>query len=188
MKCPKCGFNSFEYYETCKKCSNELTGYKQTYSIRSLVLPLEAKERLVAESRIAGVDQEQSGDMMETHDDMFNFDVPETVTATSARNDDPFNFDDSPAETIPSGGSMSEEDMFADLLETSSQSAESPFSAAQSAPASPSKVSASTSAPGEFDLENFSWDDTAVATASDAAAQPDDFDSLFGDVNETAQK
>ena len=39
MKCPKCGFNSFEYLDNCKKCNNDLTAFKQSLGIQSIVLP-----------------------------------------------------------------------------------------------------------------------------------------------------
>lgn len=39
MKCPNCGFNSFDYLETCKKCNSDLTGHKAKFSLRSLLFP-----------------------------------------------------------------------------------------------------------------------------------------------------
>lgn len=42
MKCPKCGYNSFETLDSCKKCNNDLTGFKQNHGIRAIVLPLTA--------------------------------------------------------------------------------------------------------------------------------------------------
>ena len=43
MKCPKCGFNSFEYYDNCKKCFSDLTGYKVTYGLKEIVFTQEAR-------------------------------------------------------------------------------------------------------------------------------------------------
>lgn len=39
MKCPKCGFNSFEFLDSCKKCGSALTPFKQDLGIRAVVLP-----------------------------------------------------------------------------------------------------------------------------------------------------
>lgn len=39
MKCPKCGYNSFEYLDSCKKCKNDLSAFKQAHGIRSAVIP-----------------------------------------------------------------------------------------------------------------------------------------------------
>ena len=191
MKCPKCGFNSFEYYDSCKKCSSDLTGYKQTYSITSMVLPQEAKEKLAAELRSSESATGQIGDSAETHDDIFSFDLPEdTPSAPVQGNDNPFNFDKPSTDTKQTSSSQSEDDVFADLLESTSQSDESPFGATPAAPpAAAAKSPASSAGPGEFDLESFSWDDTPSATAAaDSTEAPDDFDALFGDTKENTQK
>ncbi|MDD2540758.1 MAG: hypothetical protein PHH28_06905 [Desulfuromonadaceae bacterium] len=190
MKCPKCGYNSFEYYDICKMCSHDLTGYKQIHSITSMVLPLEAKEKLAAELRSDESVTEQSSVDVETHDDIFSFDLPEdSASATpSHRIDDPFNFDELSPDTKQSSGAQSDEDIFADLLETTSQAEESPIASVKSAAAHASAVSPS---PGEFDLESFSWDDDpTAATAADThkSESVDDFDSLFGETKEKTSK
>lgn len=194
MKCPKCGFNSFEYYDSCKKCSCDLTGYKQTYSIASVVLPLEAKELLAAECRSAESAADQINESVESHDDIFSFDLPDDAPSASTRsNDDPFNFDEPESPVSQINSSQSDDDAFADLLESTSQIDESPFATASDAPAaSPdaAKGKDASSAPGEFDLESFSWDEApAPAAASDGSTDvEDDFDSLFGDAKENSSK
>jgi predicted nucleic acid-binding Zn-ribbon protein len=191
MKCPKCGFNSFEYYDSCKKCSSDLTGYKQTYSITSMVLPQEAKEKLAAEFRSAESATDQIGDGEEAHDDIFSFDLPDdSPSAPSQGNDNPFKFAAPPADVNPSGNSKSDDDVFADLLESTSQSEDSPFGATPAASPPPAAKSADTkSSPGEFDLENFSWDDTpSAADAPGSTEVTDDFDSLFGETKENTPK
>ncbi|AJE04585.1 hypothetical protein [Geobacter pickeringii] len=40
MKCPKCGYNSFEFLDTCKKCNHDLAGFKLNHGIRAIVAPL----------------------------------------------------------------------------------------------------------------------------------------------------
>lgn len=39
MKCPKCGYNSFDYLASCKKCGNDLEGFKSRFNLRSLIFP-----------------------------------------------------------------------------------------------------------------------------------------------------
>ncbi|MBI5657278.1 MAG: hypothetical protein HZC44_10890 [Geobacter sp.] len=39
MKCPKCGYNSFEYLNTCRKCGIDLAGFKNTLGLRPVILP-----------------------------------------------------------------------------------------------------------------------------------------------------
>lgn len=192
MKCPKCGFNSFEYYDSCKKCASDLTGYKQTYSITSLLLPQEAKEKLATEFRSAESATDQISEEAQTHDDIFSFDLPDdSPSAPVQGNDDPFNFDKPSGDVNRPSSSQSEDDVFADLLESTSQSDESPVVTTQTAtPPTAAKSPKSSSSPGEFDLESFSWDDTpsAAAASDNTEGATDDFDSLFGDTKENTQK
>lgn len=39
MKCPKCGYNSFEFLDSCKKCNNDLAAFKEAHAIRAIILP-----------------------------------------------------------------------------------------------------------------------------------------------------
>lgn len=39
MKCPKCGYHSFEYLERCRKCGNDLAAFKSKFNLRSLIFP-----------------------------------------------------------------------------------------------------------------------------------------------------
>jgi len=193
MKCPKCGYNSFEYYDNCKKCSSDLTSYKLTYSVTSMLLPQEAKEKMAAEMRPAESATEHVSDIAETHDDIFSFDLPDDSPPVPAGlNNDPFNFEPSP-DMKQSSGLKSENDVFADLLESTSHIEESsPFAAAKGGtttePAA-AKMSEDSSAPGEFDLESFSWDEPpAAGVTNDNKETADDFDSLFGDTKEKTTK
>ena len=34
MKCPKCGYNSFEHLDDCKKCGQDLTAHKAKFNLR----------------------------------------------------------------------------------------------------------------------------------------------------------
>ena len=39
MKCPKCGYNSFDYLDSCKKCGKDLIEHKQKFGIVSVLFP-----------------------------------------------------------------------------------------------------------------------------------------------------
>jgi uncharacterized RDD family membrane protein YckC len=39
MKCPKCGFTSFDFLESCKKCGADLQDHKSRFGLRSLLFP-----------------------------------------------------------------------------------------------------------------------------------------------------
>lgn len=39
MKCPKCGFTSFDFLENCKKCGVDLQGHKTKFGLRSMIFP-----------------------------------------------------------------------------------------------------------------------------------------------------
>ena len=198
MKCPKCGYNSFEYHDVCKKCSNDLAGYKVTYGLKEIVLPQEARSSMAA----AFMAETAVGDHIpeaaaEVATDMFSFDLPDEdasdVAATASK--DPFDFGDDSAATEPQGfGEFSfddeqksaqaqakaEEDAFADLLESSPQEG-----SAKAAPALPAATAGSA---GEFDLNNFSWDDTPAEPAAAEAKPEDDFNSLFGELDDATKK
>ncbi|MDO9067302.1 MAG: hypothetical protein Q7W05_02465 [Deltaproteobacteria bacterium] len=190
MKCPKCGYNSFEYHDSCKKCSADVSAYKQTFNITPIVMPPEVKLKKADEFRSASSSNEKPVESVETHDDMFAFDLPDDVTPSAAsQNDDPFNFDDD-LPVAESQQTKVEDEGFSDLLETTSQSDADPFASYTAASNSPPAVAvAPTSGPGEFDLESFSWDETPAATATAGGeAADDDFDSLFGDASDGAKK
>jgi hypothetical protein len=37
MKCPKCGYHSFEHLDNCKKCSHDLSEHKSKYNLRGFI-------------------------------------------------------------------------------------------------------------------------------------------------------
>jgi len=37
MKCPKCGYHSFEHLDSCKKCSQSLSDHKAKYNLRGFI-------------------------------------------------------------------------------------------------------------------------------------------------------
>ena len=72
MKCPKCGYNSFEYLDNCKKCNNELSGFKATHGIRAVVLPFRPLEHAVppTEERVPAP---QTSSVADADDAMFSW-------------------------------------------------------------------------------------------------------------------
>ncbi len=39
MRCPKCGYNSFDHLDSCKKCGKSLVEFKQSFGIKSVLFP-----------------------------------------------------------------------------------------------------------------------------------------------------
>ena len=39
MRCPKCGYNSFDHLDSCKKCGKDLVEFKQSFGIQSVLFP-----------------------------------------------------------------------------------------------------------------------------------------------------
>lgn len=192
MKCPKCGYNSFEFYDNCKKCSNDLTGYKLTYSISPVVIPLEVKARLAAERNSAKPVDNSSNVVAENNADMFAFNESDDTSAVAVgavANEDPFNFDETDTAVDKTGRTGSDVDPFADLLESTSLSDNNSFGGSP-ASGKPAATRPEVSAQGEYELDSFSWYEGAVAADSGSAskADEDDFDSFFGDIKETPVK
>jgi hypothetical protein len=193
MKCPKCGFNSFEHYDTCTKCSSDLTAYKLTYSISSLVLPLAAKQYMASEKDSAEFASGRLVDTVEAHDDIFSFDLPDEPPAIPVQpRTQSFKFDETSVTAMQQNDLTIEDDPFADLLESTNQahgiSPPSIINISLSAPAV-ENIENAPSAPGEFDLDSFSWDDMpGPAAATDTKKPEDDLDSLFAPTKESAHK
>lgn len=196
MKCPKCGYNSFEHNDACPKCAADVTGFKGTFGLTPLVFPQEVRT-VMAESLMSEFESSDHGDESgEINHDMFSFDLPDDTPAQPAPAKNPFDFDDEPAPADSGTGAFSFDDTpspepadpFASLLESTSQSEPDSF-APLDAPVSP--AAASPASPGEFDLNSFSWDETPVvkpAAAEAAKPEEDDFDSLFGDMDDADKK
>ena len=39
MKCPKCGYHSFDHLDSCKKCSQDLAEHKEKFNLRGFFSP-----------------------------------------------------------------------------------------------------------------------------------------------------
>jgi hypothetical protein len=170
MKCPKCGYNSFEFNDNCPKCLNDLTGYKATHGLKAMALPLSARlemARSMATEACADTHPLEDADMSA---DIFSFDFDDNGQGadqgTRGPVHDPFDFGDEAAGSSP----KDTEDAFTGLLETTPQTS-------ATAPAVNSPA-----ANNDFDLKNFSWDDTPdpAGDGKPGTPQGDDFSSLFG--------
>jgi len=194
MKCPKCGYNSFEFHDACKKCAHDLTGYKNSHGLKPIVLPHETRA-IMAEKLMAGKAVEAPAPVADEPADMFSFDIPDAAPIEEPGaflKDDPFSFDDDTPAPSPAGADFpfgkdqmsaqakAEEDAFADLLE----------STAHTTIAEPSVPHAGETSPqAGSELGDFSWDDTPEpAPGETAKPAKDDFKSLFGDTDESAKK
>ena len=170
MRCPKCGYTSFESYDSCRKCSADLTEFKQSHGITPIILPPSLRAEMAAG---LGIENSSNQDASpDTNNDMFSFDLPteQHPAAAQAAPPSPFSFDDTPAAAA---------DPFASLLSSTPQ----PAVSTQQAPAQ------------GFEVNSFSWDDTpapgeAGNSASDNAqkSSDDDFSSLFGDPVDSNKK
>jgi predicted nucleic acid-binding Zn-ribbon protein len=193
MKCPKCGYNSFEYHSICKRCSADFGAYKQTHNITSIVLPPEARAKKAEEFRSASSADEHPVESVETEEEMFSFDLPGNAAPSPSpavsQSYDPFNFDDDPPKAVPQQTKV-EAEVPVDLPEPVSNVFGDPFASFSPVPSTPPAESEfKTSGPDEFDLENFSWDDTPAATAtSKGQTGTDEFDSLFDETVDSSKK
>lgn len=208
MKCPKCGFNSFDHLSACKKCSADLTDCRERLGIRSVVVPPFPQQTAPAPAIATATGS------AEEPDELFSWDIandaatapeplpiePVAADTASATGGDDFSldFDDLPDSTStpepaspssPGTGPVGEES-------TSSW---------QPAPAKTGDDMASFAGmlesidretpvpekPDEFsfdDLEGFEKVDIfaedaeqKVIPAEHTPADPDDFDALFSD-------
>jgi len=183
MKCPKCGYTSFETYDSCRRCSADLVAFKQTHGLSALVLPPSLRADMAAG---LGVEKTDISTHADNESDMFAFDLPtdqQATAVTPSAATTPFSFDDAPTaaptfsfDTPP----LAQQDPFASLLETTSQG---------------QKPEPPPLPPQGFETTSFSWDDTPASAPADGSApavdkksDDDDFNSLFGDLDDPAKK
>ena len=110
MKCPKCGYHSFEHLDSCKKCGQGLNDHKEKYNLRGFVA-IEATAP-AATPAAAAIESMDTFDTTDNEPIDFGFDFldeedpagenPESVSLDSARQeinlDQPFSVD---SETLP---------------------------------------------------------------------------------------
>lgn len=139
MKCPKCGYTSFDYLDSCKKCNNSLKEFKAKHGLRSLLFPNRTQRAetppaapiLTAAAAIAptlGVPADSAG----STDFGYDFDSEPTAPATAPKAaavaaSDSFDFDtdwDAPSPTAasPPQEAAAENDPFEFMEDTSEAS------------------------------------------------------------------
>jgi len=176
MKCPKCGYNSFDHLDRCKKCAIDLTQHKARFGIKSVLLAEAFQDDLSAENFAAAVDEQlTTGTVLDNLDE--EFDLPETAEGED------FGFDFM-------GDSDEEEDLAFDELfedvptdETTEESLPSPAEprAADSEKKAPADLAANESAGVDESHFDFDEDDPREAVGTELG---DDFD--FGDADPDA--
>ncbi len=64
MKCPKCGYNSFEHLNECKKCGQDLADHKAKFNLRGFYAAGAAAQEVIPEvpADDTPVAEEASGD------------------------------------------------------------------------------------------------------------------------------
>ena len=63
MKCPKCGYHSFDHLDSCKKCSTDLTEHKAKFNLRGFFSPGQpAVAEVAAVADESDVEEEPSAD------------------------------------------------------------------------------------------------------------------------------
>lgn len=103
MKCPKCGYTSFDYLDECKKCGKDLMEHKEKHSIRSLMFPgsgaAAAPAAAAAVAAGAGAEGDEFGfDFMDEEDaaapQEAATEITEDDTFDFGEEDDSFSFDE----------------------------------------------------------------------------------------------
>ena len=181
MKCPKCGYNSFEASNNCRRCSNDLSAFRETHGLTPIVLPAALRASMASQLGSTAVEEHPAH---EAGGDMFTFDLPQhDEPSAPAAPSNPFAFAAPAAGNSPAGPAAAH-DPFAELLETT------PMAQKSAEPAAAPEGGAQG-----FELNSFSWDDTPEPPAAGAEAPPaapkkvdDDFSSLFGDLGSPDQK
>jgi len=172
MKCAKCGYNSFEYLDNCKKCNNSLAAFKESVGIRPVILPAGVFIASVAEAVDAtgaqGAGQGTPGE------DVFQWDTPSATASTFAGGPGEDDFELSPGGIQNSGTPLTSD----------------PFAFDDELPAQTTSPAAAPSDPfDEFSFElpvsqetDISSHDEAAGSALMDQAQPQEsVDSIFGE-------
>lgn len=149
MKCPKCGYNSFEFLDLCKKCGNDLIVFKESKGIRSVLIPVVEK---VQENSAAAISSPvgQADGNFHADDEPFKWEEPATNS--------PFPTEETAGEAEFSFGEAApvEETSLDGLLESSTTLERSTIEAGGDGTKAPAKsfTGGFDSAPGEFELED----------------------------------
>jgi hypothetical protein len=92
MKCPKCGYHSFDHLDSCKKCNNDLVEHKAKFNLRGFFSPGQAAAP-VPDPAIDETEEEVEESADGSVDFGFDF-LEEEEQAGSASEDIPLGDDD----------------------------------------------------------------------------------------------
>lgn len=84
MKCPKCGYNSFEFLDSCKKCNSDLRSYKESRGIKPLILASASATAVESEEVTELTEVVQAHDVSSPESDTFRWDAPEEPAAAAS--------------------------------------------------------------------------------------------------------
>jgi len=98
MKCPKCGYNSFDHLDSCKKCNTDLTPHKEKFNLRGYSSPGQDAAAQLAEGPIEAAPEDDGSvdfgfDFLEEEDGVSAADSNKSVNI-----DQPFGVD---SESLP---------------------------------------------------------------------------------------
>lgn len=167
MKCPKCGYNSFEFLDTCKKCKHDLSAFKQSLGINFPAISPVVDAAAPAAATVATALASAAAPATAAAGETFTWDEPATSPAPVKQGDDIFSSMDLDFATTPAPAASA----------PASFEMDSPMAAATAAP----------SAASEAELPDFSFDEPADAAPAEpsptsfgsAPASEDDFASLL---------
>ncbi|MFZ3209224.1 MAG: hypothetical protein WA140_10375 [Geobacteraceae bacterium] len=210
MKCPKCGYNSFEFLDNCKKCGGDLGTFKKSFGLRGLAFSLkptpsadvatsivprpESDARTKQLTEAAPVDildwppVEPTPPLRETGASPPGFDLGLTELQGARESTSPFGDDplDAAGESSEGGG-----EGYGDFsFEETGNEFQSPQAVPDGQPLADDNLT-----DGEFEMEDFFiGEEPAVAenpvkgpTAPPQKQGKDEFDSLFGEVEDTGK-
>ena len=174
MRCPKCGYNSFDHLDSCKKCGKDLAEHKARFNIQSILLsemPAEAMASVAEEAVAAAVapevtiDDFAGGETSDTDIDDFGFDF-----MGDSEDDENLAFDEL-FEEVPADDEVEE------ALEAPDMGAAAP--AAEPAPLDQELASyeekATTDPAAEFSFDASEEDADAFEEPVDVSAESSDF-------------
>lgn len=191
MKCPKCGFNSFEFLESCKKCGAGFGSFKQTHGISPVILragsalaaaAAQDSPPAPAPAAAAGAPEEETG---------FSWSAPEDSPGTAPQEEAAdFSFSDTAQKVPQDDGAFSEFSFEEQPQQAASQQTagvggafrdefsfdETPLES--TAPASPDSTLDETADYGEALLDPLSLSTEAAKEGENAVLNEFDFTTL----------
>lgn len=91
MKCPKCGYNSFEFLDTCKKCKHDLSAFKKSLGINfPAISPVVEAAPPLAAATVATSLAAAAAPVTAAADETFTWDEPATTPPPVKQGDDIF--------------------------------------------------------------------------------------------------